>query len=147
MFKPPPPPIPPRVWSKEPINEQKQSAFLTRLPAEIRNEIYRYVFGNSAGLDGESDYNKPSKSPSSQPSISIQGNTCTDSTRTPNHPTNPPNTKSGIKSPSPLSLLQTCRLINTEATLLAFSTHTFPLHRPIPSYHHLLTLTSPLSPA
>ncbi|CAO2649877.1 Nn.00g011690.m01.CDS01 [Neocucurbitaria sp. VM-36] len=47
-FKPLPPPLPPRQSCSGAHNPQIQSAFLTKLPPEIRNDICRYAFSLNA---------------------------------------------------------------------------------------------------
>ncbi|KAF1995824.1 hypothetical protein P154DRAFT_333566 [Amniculicola lignicola CBS 123094] len=91
--------------------DQKKSTFLTKLPAELRNEIYRLVFSGPAVGD-------------------LEGET-------------PPVKKTPVH---PLSLLLACRQINTEATLLAFRTHTFNVTA-TPSYHTLQQSVRYLSPS
>ncbi|KAH7405705.1 hypothetical protein DE146DRAFT_420917 [Phaeosphaeria sp. MPI-PUGE-AT-0046c] len=92
------------LWSSA-IDPQTSSPFLSRLPAELRNEIYTYVFKS----------NTPSPNPY-QP---------------PHHP---------------LPLLLTCRLINSEAAVLAFRSHTFHLSGDI-SFHGLRSRTTHLPAA
>lgn len=120
-FKPQPAPLPQRTWSNKPIDPQTQSLFFTRLPAEIRNTIYHYVFQTS-------DPTTPSQPPSIPPSE-------------PPSPTDPPPPPA-----HPLSLLLTCRKANQEATILAFHTHTFAIPQPLTTFLALRHRTSLLSP-
>lgn len=88
-----------------PIHPQPLSPFLSRLPAEIRNEIYLHVF-------------------LVDPPFSTS----------PWHPTH-------ILAHHPLSLLLTCRLVNSEASVLAFRVYTFHVSGDI-SFHGLRLRTT-----
>lgn len=52
-FQPPPTPPPQRILSGGEVHEQKECLFLTRLPSEIRNEIYYLVFGTPTEFEDE----------------------------------------------------------------------------------------------
>jgi hypothetical protein len=150
-FEPPSPLIPPRTWSNGPIYEQPQSVFLGQIPAEIRNEIYRYVFDTKEELeqefegDGVDDEYLLSR---------LELKTCNaargdDAAAFENPSHGEMDCKLILTTPvaHPLSLLLTCRMVNREATILAFSLYTFVAPRSLGSYHQLRTRTSPLSSA
>jgi hypothetical protein len=107
----PPPPLAPTQRDAEGriIDPQSQSAFITKLPPEIRNRIYKLAFEDDRPLQS---YTGP---------ISLERQQRDRSAQTPS-----------------LHLLLTCRLINKEATVLAFSTYTFTPSNLLTQYlfHH-----------
>ena len=123
MFEPSPQPLLPRTLSDRPIDEQAQSLFLARLPAEIRNEIYGKVFEGGGVWVGYGEEEEGSGT-----------GRCSE-----------PDAEPAPES-DPLSLLLACRQINLEATTLAFSLHTFIVRREVRAFHALRLQTSLLSP-
>jgi hypothetical protein len=98
------------------VDDQATCAFLTKLPAELRNEVYAYVFSRSTSGD------RYREALDWQEKMETEGRTDAE------HNENPPT------PPHPLTLLLTCRKINSEATLLAFRTHTFTPRHALSSY-------------
>jgi hypothetical protein len=82
------------TWGEK-VNEQVDSLFLSLLPAEIRNQIYSYVFTTYHSQLSEEDITR---------------------------------VETANTHPHPLALLLTCRKVNLETSLLAFSIHTFLVH-------------------
>ncbi|ORY17421.1 hypothetical protein BCR34DRAFT_37625 [Clohesyomyces aquaticus] len=124
---PPPKPLPRRELGKSTMNEQTDSAFLTRLPPEIRNEIYALVFGAE--------------------DISVFHQNCWRYTTRETKNKRPQATrvaKSRLHLHH-LDLLLTCQKINQEATVLAFSVYTFTTTRPS-HYSDLKRRTAHLAP-
>lgn len=160
MFEPPQPvPIQPKVLDERPVDQQMQSPLLGMLPAEIRNEIYGWVFRymgveemDEADEEDEEDEGKETEptghSEDGDPDEAKEETTPT--AKTPNSPpTKPkPKQKQKQKPTQPLSLLLSCRKIRFEATLLAFSTRTFITRSTSPqTFHALRARTSILSSA
>ncbi|KAF2271133.1 hypothetical protein CC78DRAFT_12246 [Lojkania enalia] len=139
------PPMPRRQLYGQEVNEQTQCTFLTRLPGEIRNEIYQLVFSTNTGIYPEAvDLGLCSRFPEEEKKGTLEEKDSEDSSiqkpngALPQEPRNPP--------AHPLSLLLTCRRINQEATVLAFSSYTFTITR-IATYVNLKHATSLLSEA
>lgn len=148
-FKLPSKPVPRKEleWDRADVNEQTQCGFLTRLPAEIRNEVYRLVFETNSGLY-EEDPERPVENERSlegggknwnwdfnRDDEEVGGARDREDIEGENVDKDKITTKTSnaiirkrvdeSRPAHPLSLLLTCRLINLEATLLAFSTYTF----------------------
>lgn len=146
LFEPSPQPPPPRVLSDRPIRGQEQSVFLTKLPAEVRNRIYEFAFEGRGTLEDNEEQQEEEEIPSGErgdKSSSLPEEAATneggclevESTPVP-----------AAKQRHPLSLLLTCRQINLEATLLAFTHHNFTIRRKIHAFHDLRMQTALLSP-
>lgn len=159
------------VWAGD-VHQQAQSSFFLRLPAEIRNEIYEHVFTPDYTCvvlndrwekeDGGMDRAKEKKEKKGVVEkefgdIGVWGEAVDAENQEDENTTNIPQPipslptkstpKSKRKKPAhPLSLLLTCRLINNEATLLAFNLHPFP-NKSCPTYftlrQHALALPAP----
>ncbi|KAJ4373815.1 hypothetical protein N0V83_002554 [Neocucurbitaria cava] len=141
----------PRVlgeWSGK-VDDQSQCAFLIKLPAEIRNEIYEYVFAEPPGASDFKIMEEEKKKEKDQQPREQEDEEEEDSDATtppPSPPPPPPPPLQPSPSPShPLSLLLTCRKLNTEATLLAYRLHPFRIEAPdMPFYKlHNRTLILP----
>ncbi|KAF2741506.1 hypothetical protein EJ04DRAFT_571586 [Polyplosphaeria fusca] len=146
-FKPPMEPLPQRVLATQPMNAQIECAFYTRLPPEIRNDIYKLVFSTNAGIVTDTAKSKEQDQSRRSPSLDIIPRSSTpiaeDSTTlwkkmiwTTAPPLEP--------QAHPLSILLTCRRINQEATVLAFNTYAF-IFSTVTTFHRLRTSTSHLS--
>lgn len=108
------------------VNQQLASAFLTKLPAELRNEVYSYVFsGSPSGTTYKEDTGSKEK-PGPKGKRDAERNAAS------------------FTPHNPLALLLTCRKINTEATLLAFRSYTFILRTAL-IHHRFRERTSVLS--
>lgn len=95
------------VWSGE-VVEQEQCALLRKLPAEIRNGVYEYVFVNEAQQDEMEDQEMGTGASNEQ-----------ETEVAPSRPVHP------------FDLLLTCRRINMEATITAFRIHRFVFNTPL----------------
>lgn len=117
------------------MNEQDACSFLTKFPPEIRNIVYKYVFEAPFGY-----YDEMGNTDAYLQKQSVVVVECTDLYLTPDPvsvaddpkpaPTPTPMTRPfrlPPRPPHPLSLLLTCRKINSEANTLAFHSHTFLL--------------------
>ncbi|KAF2703964.1 hypothetical protein K504DRAFT_507490 [Pleomassaria siparia CBS 279.74] len=157
MFSPPLPPPPQRIPSELPVDPQKGCAFLTKLPPELRNEIYTLVFGAGfeeekipeqveddkvdgegeveveGGMNGSSSVNLHTPRVSNTEEEMGETSMCEKSDLP--RPTPPP-PEPAPKPAHALSLLLTCRAISQEATILAFATHTFTLRQSSLSHSH-----------
>lgn len=133
------------------VYPQYGSVFFRRFPAEVRNEIYAYVFlparaervavraremlrverevlrkekekeGEWLGGEGFEDLGVPTTNCAPPAEAEVEVEVPSSSTSSPTLPG---------KKHSPLALLLTCRLLNAEATLLAYGTHAFPTSAP-----------------
>lgn len=147
-FDPAPPPMTPREWSEGKVDEQEQSSFAGKLPAEVRNHIYYWIFRHSGDLEEMNIKNsfQVQRDSCSRPAgdetnaergYYEDGNTSTSSTSK--------SLRKKLESAHPLSLLSTCRKVNQEATLLAFHHHTFVSRKNASAFHNLQYRTSTLS--
>jgi hypothetical protein len=99
------------VWDGD-VHQQKQCMLLQKLPAELRNTIYGYAVSVTY----------------------TQGSTRDLRRRNGAYDAKERNREASSPSTHPLALLLTCRLINTEATVILFSTHSFRLTSALPFY-------------
>ncbi|OAL57129.1 hypothetical protein IQ07DRAFT_594546 [Pyrenochaeta sp. DS3sAY3a] len=155
------------VWAGD-VRQQAQSNFFLRLPAEVRNEIYEHVFTpdytcvvlndrwEREDMKMERTKAKRGVIDKEYGDIGVRGEAVDakrgdDGNTTIPQPISTPRTKPTPKSKpkkpaQPLSLLLTCRLINNEATLLAFNLYPFP-NKSCPTYftlrQHALALPAP----
>ncbi|KAF2476384.1 uncharacterized protein BDR25DRAFT_339411 [Lindgomyces ingoldianus] len=126
FFPPPPTPLPRRKLMGRVMDEQEGCAFLTRLPPEVRNEIYELVFGTNMGI-----YDSPLKTVATPVTTGqargfILAKTPKEGGKEASKEVSEaPKIQTPGPPAHPLSLLLTCQKINQEATLLAFNNFTF----------------------
>ncbi|CAO2657736.1 Nn.00g038620.m01.CDS01 [Neocucurbitaria sp. VM-36] len=100
------------------VDEQEQCGFLFRLPAEIRNEIYEYVFAEE--VDSEVGMEKEKQNQETNEQEKGSDIICF----TPLLPSHP------------LSLLLSCRKINMEASIIAYRLNAFSVKEHL-TFHEL----------
>ncbi|KAF2109661.1 hypothetical protein BDV96DRAFT_651639 [Lophiotrema nucula] len=141
-FSPPPKPPPPRELPNRPPHPQEQSPFFSKLPPELRNQIYFYVFSDTTPITARNpisalrlegarptDHPVPDTNRTSQDRIS--------GSETKSACPNTPPTLQKEEPGKPLDLLLTCLKLSQEATHLAFSLHPFllsPSSRTTPTF-------------
>ncbi|KAF2438576.1 hypothetical protein P171DRAFT_491234 [Karstenula rhodostoma CBS 690.94] len=126
-----------RTWKADAVHSQGQSHLAGRLPAEVRNLIYAYLWGDLSAILQEEE-NEEEKEVANQPVIETSRGILNDGSYEEDVDTG---------RSHPLSLLSTCRKIYLDATLFAFSHHTFKtsMYNVVPTYLALTQLTALLS--
>ncbi|KAL1606369.1 hypothetical protein SLS60_003771 [Paraconiothyrium brasiliense] len=120
-------------WKGNEVHTQEQSHLAGRLPAEVRNLIYAYLWeGSGAVTEAGEDVKQPVVETSKE--VQNEGVWQQDADEV------------AKKAPHPLSLLSTCRKIYLDAALFAYSNHTFTIPEldGAATYLALSRLTSPL---
>jgi hypothetical protein len=145
-FQPPSSPPRPRVLDGGEVNEQKACLFFTKLPSEIRNEIYYLVFGTPTVLEEEGERLEEERTSESEDSA-VVGRPRSESIELERElEETGPDIKPARRAHA-LSPLLTCRKVSQEATVLAFTTYTFTIsHHKSSLFFTLRNSTTHLSP-